>query len=391
MRILYCTDTYLPQINGVSIVTALSVRGLRERGWTVRVVGPRYPIDAASGGPVRTHDADELYRGIASLPIPFYPELRVALPTASVVAREIRDFRPDVVHCATEFVIGRQGMRAATRAGIPVVTSYHTNFGQYAAAYGLSSITRLVERYIRTFHTRAVATLTPSDVSRRHLESLGIAHAQRWGCGVDVHRFVPENRSLARRATLGVGSAFTLLYVGRLAAEKQVDTVIRAYAAARTVLPRGAVRLVIAGTGPRESALRAIAPDDTIFLGHLDRERDLPTLYASADAFCFASTTETLGLVILEALASGLPVIATPAGGVAEHLVDEVNGIAVPAADPQRMAAAIVRLVREPDTRRRLSVGARESALALGWHAELDRLDATYRRTLQGGPVALPR
>jgi glycosyltransferase involved in cell wall biosynthesis len=181
------------------------------------------------------------------------------------------------------------------------------------------------------------------------------------------------------------GKPLTFLYVGRLAAEKRVDVIIHAFACARALLPPGSIRLVIAGSGPREAALRAMAPGDTTFLGHLDRERELPRLYASADAFLFASCTETLGLVVLEALASGLPVIATPIGGVAEHLRDGVNGFAVHAHSPVAMAAAIIRLVKEPMTRRRLSRAARESALDLGWEAELDRLDATYRRVLDVG------
>ena len=142
---------------------------------------------------------------------------------------------------------------------------------------------------------------------------------------------------------------------------------------------------MIAGTGPRERALRAKAPEGTTFLGHLDRDRDLPQLFANADLFLFASCTETLGLVVLEALASGLPVIATPVGGVAEHLRHGINGVAVPERDPIAMAAAIIRLVKDPKARRQLAVGARKSAVDLGWEAELDRLDAIYRRVLVSG------
>jgi glycosyltransferase involved in cell wall biosynthesis len=139
---------------------------------------------------------------------------------------------------------------------------------------------------------------------------------------------------------------------------------------------------VIAGTGPREADLRRLAPADTLFLGHLDRERELPALYASADAFAFASCTETLGLVVLEAMASGLPVIATPAGGVAEHLVDGVNGIAISPMDTVGMSAAIVRLARFPEQHRALQAGALRTAAALDWSDELNRLDAVYRRAL---------
>jgi glycosyltransferase involved in cell wall biosynthesis len=122
-----------------------------------------------------------------------------------------------------------------------------------------------------------------------------------------------------------------------------------------------------------------LAPEGVTFLGVLDRAKHLPRLYASADAFVFASTTETLGLVVLEAMASGLPVIAPAAGGVADHLRHEENGLEVPAADPSNMARAMVRLAMNPATRASLSRGARRTAEGLSWAGELDRLSVSYR------------
>jgi glycosyltransferase involved in cell wall biosynthesis len=139
---------------------------------------------------------------------------------------------------------------------------------------------------------------------------------------------------------------------------------------------------MIAGAGPEEAGLRALASSDVLFLGVLDRERALPRLYASADAFLFASLTETLGLVVLEAMASGLPVIAPAAGGVADHLRDDVNGIVVPAKGIDAMTTSIVALTLDVQRRRRLSDGARRTALGLDWETELDRLDSCYRGLL---------
>jgi glycosyltransferase involved in cell wall biosynthesis len=139
---------------------------------------------------------------------------------------------------------------------------------------------------------------------------------------------------------------------------------------------------VIAGAGPREAALREAAPASVVFVGYLDREKSLPELYASADAFVFASETETLGLVVLEAMASGLPVVAVPAGGVAEHLRDGENGIAVGVGDIDAMASGMVRLATDETLRRRLARGAVATAEALTWDAELDRLDRSYREVL---------
>jgi phosphatidylinositol alpha 1,6-mannosyltransferase len=138
------------------------------------------------------------------------------------------------------------------------------------------------------------------------------------------------------------------------------------------------LHLVIAGGGPAEPALRRAAPPDVTFLGVLDHRDELPPLYASADAFVLTSLTETLGLVVLEAMASGLPVIATPAGGVADHLRHEENGLAYPAGDVTEMAHAIVRLCMNRDLRDDLARGARRTAEGLDWEGELDRLDASY-------------
>jgi glycosyltransferase involved in cell wall biosynthesis len=212
---------------------------------------------------------------------------------------------------------------------------------------------------------------------------LGLEDVEVWGRGVDTMAFTPERRSLSLRGAYGLENTVIFLHVGRLAAEKGVDRIVHAFARARESLPAGAARLIIAGAGPAEEALRILAGPDVLFLGVLDRQRALPRLYASADAFLFSSLTETLGLVVLEAMSSGLPVIATPAGGVADHLRDEVNGIAVPPTDVDAMAKAIVALTLDPERRARLAAGARTGALHLDWEAELDRLDASYRSVLE--------
>ena len=372
MRVLYCTDTYPPQVNGVSVVSAISVAGLRERGWDVHVIAPRYPEQEAKSG-------DPNVMSLPSAPLPLYPDVRLVAPDYRAVREAVDRLRPDLVHCTTEFIVGRIGQIAATRAGVPMVTSYHTDFSRYMSSYGVPFLAGPVARYIARFHKRGRRTFTPSAASRADLLKLGVANVEVWGCGVDAVRFNPERRSQDLRVKLGIDGAFTFLYVGRLAAEKGVDVVIEAYRRAEAQLPRGAARLVIAGAGPEEQRLRAEAPPGTVFLGFLERETALPALYASADAFAFASTTETLGLVVLEAMASGLSVVATPAGGVAEHLRDGENGIAYPANDAAACAAAMVRLVGDGALSVRLRSGARRTAEALSWSKELDRLDASYR------------
>ncbi len=224
---------------------------------------------------------------------------------------------------------------------------------------------------------------TPSVPAQNDLIALGLGDVQVWGCGVDLEAFSATKRSSAWRRAHDIDDAVVFLHVGRLAAEKSVDIIMRAFSQAKMRLPAGAARLVIAGSGPEEPSLKALADPDVLFLGVLDRERLLPRVYASADAFLFSSLTETLGLVVLEGMASGLPVVATPAGGVKDHLRDGVNGIAVPALDVDAMADAIVTLTLDTHRRRLLGEGARRTADALSWEAELDRLDYSYREVLE--------
>ncbi len=386
-RVLYCTDTYPPQVNGVSVVTALSVEGMIARGWECSVVAPLYDAQTPRIG---RGPRAEIVTSIPSVSMPVYPEVRLSAPDAATISTAIRVFQPDIVHCATEFVIGALGQRAARHAGIPVVSSYHTDFGRYMAAYGVPWLRGTVNRYIGRFHRRSAMTFTPSAPACEDLIRMGVRSATVWGRGVDTKMFRPERRDDGMRSAYAGKAPFIFLHVGRLAAEKDVHLLLEAFAMARRMLPLGSVHFIVAGSGPEERALRASAGADTTFLGVLDRERTLPRLYASADAFLFASQTETLGLVILEAMASGVPVIAIPAGGVADHLRHLQNGLAVPANDPVSMAAAMVEVATNSTIQRQLSEGARRTAESLSWDAELDRLDARYRELIHA-PIARTR
>src|SRR5215469_3018378 len=354
MRILYCTDTYPPQVNGVSVVMALCVSGLRARGWSCAVVAPRYPTDARTVFTETSAPAADLLVSIPSAPMPLYPDVRFAAPAYAAVSRAVRRFQPHIIHSQTEFMIGRLGEVAGRRAGVPLVSSYHTDFARYTSAYGIPWLRDAVAGYIGRFHRRSLRTYTPSGPARADLLQTGVRDVEVWGRGVDATTYNPSRRNAACRERLGLGDRFIFLHVGRLAVEKRVEQIVEAYGMAQRELPPDSTRLVIAGAGPRDAAIRASAPPGTILLGYLDRSAELPTLYASADAFVFASLTETLGLVVLEAMASGLPVIAVPAGGVADHLRDGINGIATPPGDAAGMAAAMVALARDRERTRRL-------------------------------------
>jgi phosphatidylinositol alpha 1,6-mannosyltransferase len=390
MRVLFCTDTYPPQVNGVSVVTALSVAGLSRLGWECAVVAPRYPHAthvAWSGGGGEDNRPTELL-SLPSMPLPGYSEVRLALPRPGPIHRLVARFRPDLIHCATEFSIGRMGQLAAARAKLPVVSSYHTDFARYADAYGKSWLRGVVSSYLGRFHRRSRRIYTPSTVSREDLMRLEVPDVEVWGRGVDAELFTPGRRSPETRAALGLGERFTFLYVGRLAPEKRADQIVAAFRLATTMLPSGVIHLVMAGTGPSEAELRAAALPDVSFLGFLERRTRLPDLYANCDAFVFASVTETLGLVVLEAMASGLPVVAAPAGGVRDHLRDGQNGLAYQAGNIEAMAHAMVKLAWEGGLARRLGRGARATAEELTWEREMERLDRSYREVCK---VAISR
>ena len=362
-------------------MTARTVSGLRARGWKVGVIAPRYPDCGENGVKHFTDDFGtvDLHVELPSTAFPPYPDIRLAVPAWRRIAKTVREFRPDLVHCVTEFTIGRLGQIAARRAGLPLVSSYHTDFSRYTEAYGLRGLRPIVSNYIARFHQRVDRTYTPSRMSRADLIALGVRDIEVWGRTIDTQVFSPQRRDLLVRHLNGWEQKFVLLHVGRLAAEKGVDRILEAFRIARALLPAGSVHLIIAGGGPEEAALRHAAPPDVTFLGVLDHKCALPQLYASADAFVFASLTETLGLVVLEAMASGLPVVATSAGGVADHLRDGENGLAFPAGDVSHMAHAMAMLAMDSELRDELARGARLTAERLDWEGELDRLDLSYR------------
>ncbi|WP_337169364.1 glycosyltransferase family 1 protein [Gemmatimonas aurantiaca] len=374
MRLLVCTDTYPPLVNGVSVVTALTVAGLRRRGWDCLVLTP--------GAENVVSSREAVVDGVVALPAVAwrtYPDVRAAFGERRTVRAFVKSFRPDLVHCPTEFVLGWYGRQEALRAGVPYCTSYHTDFSRYTSSWGVPWLRRPVQSWIRHFHRRAARVYTPSLSARDDLRALGLRDIEVWGRGVDVDLFQPRRDV----PTCSVTRPFRFLYVGRLAPEKNIGFLIEAFATVRARYPEMPMELQIVGDGPSRAALQRRAAQSggpaVHFLGVQDREKDLPGIYAGADAFVYASTTETLGLVVLEAMAAGLSVVAVPAGGVAEHLRDEVNGLTYPADDHEACANAMSRLMQSPALRTRLAQGARRTAEQWSWDSELDRLDGSYR------------
>lgn len=353
MRIALVSDTYTPQVNGVTTVVDRIARVLRDFGHSVVVVAPRYPgANQAS--------AEELR--IRSAAFPPYPAIRLSVPRFQTVARYLDAFEPQIVHVATEGPLGLTGRRYATERRVPLVTSYHTNFPQYARHYGAGFVEPLVWKWLRWFHGPAVLTQTPGEAVRDELMRRGIGKPVVWGRGVDTQHFHPGRRSTAwRRWLAGADDTAIVLHVGRLAPEKNLDVLAQAWTVAREQIGQRAT-FVLAGEGPETRRLLTKLPW-VRQLGFLERGR-LADVYASADICVLPSRTETCGLVALEAMASGLAVVAADAGGFRESIVHNQTGRLVAPDDVTGFAVEILSLVISKQRRAEVAAAARAAALA---------------------------
>ncbi len=367
MRVTLVTDTFRPEVNGVTTVLATMRRGLLARGHVVQLIAPAYGEPAA--------DVEEDVHRVPSIPCPTYAAVRLSWPLGRGIGTLISDFAPDVVHVATEGPLGAFARARALRMGYPLVTSFHTDFPSYAARYLGNWAIAPTRRYLRWFHGPALATQTPSESTCAQLRRLGVARPTVWGRAVDCRLFSPARRDERRRRELGAEGRVLVLHVGRIALEKDLETLIAAYRQAHRALGDRAL-FYVAGDGPERDRMRRALPFAT-HLGFLDRNR-LADLYADADLFVFTSPTETCGLVVLEAMASGLPVVAADAGGVRDNMRDGITGRLLPPGDTDAFARATVELAEDAALRSCLGQAARAFAVARDWERELDALVEQY-------------
>ncbi|MCE5232899.1 MAG: glycosyltransferase family 1 protein [Mizugakiibacter sp.] len=380
MRVSIVTETYPPEINGVALTVHGLAHGLAARGHAVQVVRPRQPADASDPGVATLR-----VRGVA---LPRYAGLRFGLPAGGRLRHAWRAARPDAIYVATEGPLGGSALRAASRLGIPACTGFHTRFDDYAAHYGAGLLTPLVRAHLRRFHRRAAATLVPTRALADELAALGIGNARLLHRAVDTALFHPQRRDAALRAGWGArDGSLVVLYVGRIAPEKNLDLAVRAFRTLQARVPDA--RYVWVGDGPARAALAAAHPD-FIFAGTRHGE-DLARHYASADLFLFPSLTETFGNVTLEAMASGLAVVAYDRGAAREHLADGISGMRVPAGDARGFVAAAFALGFDAALREALRRNARSAVAALtpaAAIAEFESLLAQLVRERDHGHVA---
>lgn len=367
MRVAFVTETYPPEVNGVATTTARFVDGLLHRGHEVQLVRPRQHGAGPTAMPPRLQEV--LTRG---LPIPHYPHLRMGVPCQRALARLWARHRPDVVHVATEGPLGWSALQAARRLQLPVTSDFRTNFHAYSRHYGIGWLNRPITAYLRGFHNRCACTMVPTEALRRELADAGFQRLQVVPRGVDAARFSPQARSDALRATWGAGPDDLVIgCVGRLAAEKNLGTLLAAYRAVRACQPRA--RLVLVGDGPLRPELQAACPE-ALFAG-LRGGADLAAHYASLDLFAFPSLTETFGNVTVEAMASGLAVLAFDHAAAGDLITSGVQGRLVPAGDAAAFSQAAIELAGDAALRRRLAAAGRETARGLGWDAVVGRFE----------------
>ncbi len=366
LRLAIFTDTYPPHMNGVAAALGRLAHSVRERGGEVRVVTTTDPRAPSTEADVRRWP---------SIPFWAYPQLRVAAPPPGYIARELAAWRPTLVHVATPFGVGLAARRAAQALGVPMVTSYHTSFSQYAAFYKLGKLSAPGWSFLRWFHNSGLRTYCPSDAIREELDQNGFRNTRIWSRGVDMSRFNPSRRSAEMRTRFGAGAdTIVVAYIGRIAAEKGLAV---AAAAMRRLEGDRSIRFVVVGEGPYEKRMRALAPANTVFTGRLSGDA-LAEAYASADLFLFPSTTDTFGQVLLEAMASGLPVVAADAGPTREVLGASA-GVLAPPGDDAALAAEIDRLAGNSAERSRLAAEATRIASERSWISVFDNLVRDYK------------
>lgn len=394
LSVLIASDTYPPDVNGAGYFTHRLAEGLAERGHQVHVVCP-----SAEGDPHVTVNGRVTEHRLRSAPIPFQPSMRAALPLGmgGHIARLLRRLDPDVVHVQSHFTLSRSVLRRGRAAGIPVVlTNHFMPDNLYAHARVPRSMQRAAGAMAWRDMTRVAAeadhVTTPTPRAAALLRQQGFAReVEAISCGIDLERFYPRGRDrAAARARFGLPERDTVVFVGRLDEEKRIDDTIRALA---RIVPERDAQLALAGTGQREGELRALAAqlgvaDRVFFLGFVPDE-DLPLVYAAADAFAIASVAELQSIATLEAMSTGLPVVAADAMAL-PHLVEEGrNGFLFPPGSSVLMADRLLTVLGPERHRRALGGASREIALRHDHHRSLERFEAVYTR-VQGLGAARP-
>jgi glycosyltransferase involved in cell wall biosynthesis len=375
-RFCVVTETYPPEINGVTVTLSHLVNGLRARGHTVSVVHPRPPKHAASYADRLPPSSDDIL--VRGLPLPGYHGLQFGLSACRFLRRSWEKQPPIVVYVATEGPLGWSALRTARQLGIPTVSGFHTNFHRYCKHYGVGWLQNVAFRYLRWFHNRTEYTLVSNQDLLFQLKAAGISNTRILERGVDSHGFTPMHRSAELRRAWGVSDRdLVLAYVGRIAAEKNLNLAIEAFQAIRQL--RDGTKFVLVGDGPLRRRIQKEHPE-LIFAGMQTGER-LSQHYASADIFLFPSETETFGNVTLEAMASGLAVIAYNYACAKLHIKQNETGLLAPFGDDKAFIKLACNLVQDSQAIQQMRQQARQYVTYLDWPRVVERFETILMST----------
>lgn len=372
MKIAIFTDTYYPQINGVTNTISKLENYFKRNHIEYKIFAPDYNVKE------KLTNVETFY----SIKLLLYPECRLSMVRSSRVNELLLDYKPDLIHVVTEFNMGWAGMTYALRNNIPSISTYTTNFSQYLKYYKLDMFTKAAWDYMKWFHNQSDLTVCPSNDTKKLLIEKGISNVGIWGRGIDSIKFSPEKRSDSLRKELGVEDKVMLLYVGRVSLEKDLDILFEAYGQIRNEYG-DKVSLVVTGDGPMLDKYKS-DNKDVIFTGYLKGEA-LSQLYASSDIFAFPSSSETLGNVVLEAMASEIPVVGVNSGGVKDNIVDGYNGLLSKPQDVKSFKQGIKILIDNEDYRIQIGKNARKFALNKDWDKIFEKLIHQYEEVIYRG------
>ncbi len=374
MKIAFFTETFLPKVDGIVTRLTKTIEFLTKNGDEVIVFCPEGCPESYKGATIV---------GVAAMPLPLYPELKLGLP-GPAVSDKLEEFKPDLVHVVNPAVLGLGGIWLAKTNNIPLIASYHTHLPKYLEHYGMGMLEPLLWELLKAAHNQALLNLCTSTAMVNELEDKGIQRTALWQRGVDTENFRPELRSEKMREKLFGTYQNTdslLIYVGRLSAEKQIERI-------KPVLDNipGAC-LALVGDGPYRGQLEKIFENTkTNFIGYLSG-KELASAYASGDIFLFPSSTETLGLVLLEAMAAGCPVIGANKGGIPDIINNGINGCLYNPDEKDNGERSLIeatkKILADKNKKEAMRKEARKEAEQWDWNQATLQLQKYYAETLE--------
>jgi glycosyltransferase involved in cell wall biosynthesis len=367
MKIAIFTDTFYPDVNGVAKTLKRFTHYLDHQCISYKIFAPH----SVSNDYISNH----IHR-FKSLPFFLYPECRLAIPNFLQIKSEIEQFSPDLIHVATPFTVGLSGVYFAKKLDIPLVGSYHTDFNDYLHYYDLQFFSKPLWKYMKWFHSPFKKLFVPSNDTLEKLNSRGFSNLEIWPRGVDCQLYHPKYEKTIVRNRYEISTKFVLTYVGRLAPEKDLKTLMKIADSLPPEINKH-IHWLIAGDGPLLDELKSAAQPNMTFTGYL-KGIELAEVYSATDLFIFPSSTETFGNVVLEALASGTPVIGANSGGVKNIISTGVTGYLCTPGNAEDFTTRIVQLLNHDRLRVEMGENARQYALTQKWEEIFDDMINHY-------------